>query len=118
MAPDFEARWDLETGNPADAQNSLADAVRAEQVLDLVLDTTTEGSDLTFTPETGGEYYAYVGNKKIEKVTATTWKGTKDFHQCGPRIPAGAGYCAAGEVVTLTAEDSKGRDVGRCLPLL
>ena len=31
VAPDFEARWDLETGNPADAQNSLADAVGAEQ---------------------------------------------------------------------------------------
>ena len=26
VASDFEARWDLETGNPADVQNSLADA--------------------------------------------------------------------------------------------
>ena len=107
VAPDFEARWDLETGNPADAQNSLADAVGAEQVLDLVLDTTTEGSDLTFTPETGGEYYAYVGNKKIEKVTATTWKGTKTFTNVDRGYLLELGYCAAGEVVTLTAEDSK-----------
>ena len=107
VAPDFEARWDLETGNPADVQNSLADAVGAEQVLDLVLDTTTEGSDLTFTPETGGEYYAYVGNKKIEKVTATTWKGTKTFTNVDRGYLLELGYCAAGEVVTLTAEDSK-----------
>ena len=107
VAPDFETRWDLETGNPADAQNSLADAVGAEQVLDLVLDTTTEGSDLTFTPETGGEYYAYVGNKKIEKVTATTWKGTKTFTNVDRGYLLELGYCAAGEVVTLTAEDSK-----------
>ena len=107
VAPDFEARWDLETGNPADVQNSLADAVGAEQVLDLVLDTTTEGSDLTFTPETGGEYYAYVGNKKIEKVTATTWKGTKTFTTVDRGYLLELGYCAAGEVVTLTAEDSK-----------
>ena len=107
VASDFEARWDLETGNPADVQNSLADAVGAEQVLDLVLDTTTEGSDLTFTPETGGEYYAYVGNKKIEKVTATTWKGTKTFTNVDRGYLLELGYCAAGEVVTLTAEDSK-----------
>lgn len=107
VAPDFESRWDLETGNPADVQNSLADAVGAEQVLNLVLDTTTEGSDLTFTPETGGEYYAYVGNKKIEKVTATTWKGTKTFTNVDRGYLLELGYCAAGEAVTLTAEDSK-----------
>lgn len=106
VAPDFESRWDLETGNPADVQNSLADAVGAEQVLNLVLDTT-EGSDLTFTPETGGEYYAYVGNKKIEKVTATTWKGTKTFTNVDRGYLLELGYCAAGEAVTLTAEDSK-----------
>lgn len=107
VAPDFESRWDLETGNPADVQNSLADAVGAEQVLNLVLDTITEGSDLTFTPETGGEYYAYVGNKKIEKVTATTWKGTKTFTNVDRGYLLELGYCAAGEAVTLTAEDSK-----------
>ena len=107
VVPDFESRWDLETGNPADVQNSLADAVGAEQVLNLVLDTTTEGSDLTFTPETGGEYYAYVGNKKIEKVTATTWKGAKTFTNVDRGYLLELGYCAAGEAVTLTAEDSK-----------
>ncbi len=99
-------------------QNSLADAVGAEQVLNLVLDTTTEGSDLTFTPETGGEYYAYVGNKKIEKVTATTWKGTKTFTNVDRGYLLELGYCAAGEAVTLTAEDSKEENVGRCLPFL
>lgn len=107
VASDFESRWDLETGNPADVQNSLADAVGADQVLELVLDTSTEGSDLTFTPETGGEYYAYVGNKKIEKVTATTWKGTKTFTNVDRGYLLELGYCAAGEAVTLTAEDSR-----------
>ncbi len=103
---DFESRWNLETGNPADVQNSLSDALGAEQVLELVMDTGTEGSDLTFTPETGGEYYAYVGNKKIEKVTATTWKGTKTFTNVDRGYLLELGYCAAGEMVTLTAEDS------------
>ena len=103
---DFESRWNLETGNPADVQNSLSDALGAEQVLELVMDTGTEGSDLTFTPKTGGEYYAYVGNKKIEKVTATTWKGTKTFTNVDRGYLLELGYCAAGEMVTLTAEDS------------
>ena len=107
VEPDFESKWDLETGNPADVQNSLADALGAEQVMDLVLDTSTEGNDLTFYPETSGEYYAYVGNKKIEKVTATTWKGTKTFTNVDRGYLLELGYCTAGDAVTLTAEDSK-----------
>lgn len=107
VEPDFEAKWDRETGNPADVQNSLADALGTEQVLSLVMDTLTEGSDLTFYPETSGEYYAYVGNKKIEKVTATTWKGAKTFTNVDRGYLLELGYCVAGEPVTLTAEDSK-----------
>ena len=107
VEPDFESKWNLETGNPADVQNSLADALGAEQVMNLVLDTTTEGNDLTFYPETSGEYYAYVGNKKIEKVTATTWKGTKTFTNVDRGYLLELGYCTAGDAVTLTAEDSK-----------
>ena len=75
--------------------------------MNLVLDTTTEGNDLTFYPETSGEYYAYVGNKKIEKVTATTWKGTKTFTNVDRGYLLELGYCTAGDAVTLTAEDSK-----------
>ena len=107
VEPDFESKWNRETGNPADVQNSLADALGAEQIMNLVLDTSTEGSDLIFYPETSGEYYAYVGNKKIEKVTATTWKGTKTFTNVDRGYLLELGYCVAGEAVTLTAVDSK-----------
>ena len=107
VEPDFESKWNLETGNPADVQNSLADALGAEQVMNLVLDTVTEGNDLIFYPETSGEYYAYVGNKKIETVTATTWKGTKTFTNVDRGYLLELGYCTAGDAVTLTAEDSK-----------
>ena len=107
VEPDFESKWNLETGNPADVQNSLADALGTQQVMNLVLDTITEGNDLTFYPETSGEYYAYVGNKKIETVTATTWKGTKTFTNVDRGYLLELGYCTAGDAVTLTAEDSK-----------
>lgn len=107
VEPDFESRWDLDTGNPADVQNSLADALEADPVLELVLDTTIDGSDLTFTPETGGEYYIYVENNKVDEVTATTWKGPKAFNNVKRGYLLELGYCAAGEQVTLTAEDGK-----------
>lgn len=103
----FEERWDLETGNPADVQNSLTDALGTSQVLELVLNTSAEGKTLSFTPDVSGEYYAYVGNKKIEKVTADTWKGSKKFSNVDRGFLLELGYCLAGEEVVLTAEDTK-----------
>ena len=106
VSPDFEAAWDLETGNPADVQNSLAGAVGASSVLNLVMDTVSDGKTVRFYPQEGGEYYAYVGNKEVEKVTAATWKGTKTFTNVNRGYLLELGYCAAGEEVTLTAEDT------------
>ncbi len=102
----FETKWVLDTGNPADVQNSLADAAGGEQVLEIVLDATGDGQNMTFYPETSGEYYAYVGNKKIEKVTVSTWKGTKTFSNVDRGYLLELGYCTAGDAVTLKAEDS------------
>ncbi|MDO4267285.1 MAG: YfhO family protein [Eubacteriales bacterium] len=104
---DFEEDWDLDTGNPADVQNSLADSLGTEHVLEMVMDTVTNGKTMTFTPEEGGEYYAYVGSRSIEKITASTWKGTKTFNNVDRGYLLELGYCAAGEPVTLTAEDTK-----------
>ena len=103
----FESLWNLDAGNPADVQNSLADGMGTGPVLDAVLDATAEGKTMTFWPEASGEYYAYVGNKKIEKVTAATWKGTKTFNNVNRGYLLELGYCIAGEEVTLTAEDTE-----------
>lgn len=104
---DFETRWALDSGNPADVQNSLADAAGGDQVLEIVLDAATEGKNMTFYPEVSGEYFAYVSNKKIEKVMISTWKGTKTYDNVERGFLLDLGYCVAGEAVTLTAEDSK-----------
>lgn len=104
---DFEAGWDLEAGNPADVQNGLADAVGSSHVLNMVMDTVTDGNRLTFYPEESGEYYAYVSNKKIEKVTVTTWKGTKTYNNIDRGYMIELGYCTAGEEVAMVADDSK-----------
>ena len=104
---DFEQQWDLETGNPADVQNSLTDALEVPHVLEMVMDTAAEGQTLTFRPQEDGEYYAYVANKKIDQVTATTGKGTKTFTKVSRGYLLELGYCTAGEVVTLTADGTK-----------
>ncbi len=104
---DFEERWDRELGNTADVQNSLADSLGAVPVLTLVTDTSQSGKELTFTPQEGGEYYAYVGDSKIEKVTAETWKGSKTYNNVDRGYLLELGYCTAGDMVTLTAEDNQ-----------
>lgn len=104
---DFESLWNLEAGNPADVQNGLTDAIGSAQVLNMVMDTVTDGSKLTFYPEESGEYYAYIPSKKVEKVTVTTWKGTKTHNNVNRGYLLELGYCTAGEEVTLVAEDSK-----------
>lgn len=107
VASDFEDRWHLDTGNPADVQNSLADAVGAGQVLELVMDASAEGKTVKFYPETAGEYYAYVTNKKIEKVMVKNWKGTETYNNVDRGYLLNLGYCLAGEEVTLEVDDAQ-----------
>ncbi|MCC8059420.1 MAG: YfhO family protein [Clostridiales bacterium] len=108
MVPaDFEERWDINISNPADVQNSLTDCLGAAHVLSLVMDAQVSGQTLTFTPEESGEYYAYVENKEIEKVSVSTEKGSKTFDNVDRGYLLELGYCEAGETVTLTAQDTK-----------
>lgn len=102
---DFENRWDRELGNPADVQNSLAEMMGAEPVLTMVMNVSSSGKELSFCPEEGGEYYVYVGDSTIEKVTADTWKGTKTYNNVNRGYLLELGYCTAGDEVTLKAED-------------
>ena len=116
---DFESRWNLETGNPADVQNSLSDALGAERVLELVMDTGTEGSDTDLYPGNWAvSIMPMLEIKRLKRSTATTWKGNKDLYQCGPGISAGAWLlCGRGDGNT----DGRGqqrRNVGRCVPFL
>lgn len=107
MVPvDFWGLWNLKSDTPAQLQNSIADAVGAEHVLPAVTGTVTDGQTMTFYPEESGEYYAYVENKKIQKVTVTTWKGSRTCDNLNRGYLVELGYCTAGEAVTLKAEDT------------
>lgn len=107
VSNDLETMWNLEVGNPADVQNGLADALESAHVMNLVMDGQTEGTRMSFYPEESGEYYAYVSNKKIEKVRVTTALGSKTFDNIKRGYLLELGYCAAGEEVTLQAEDTQ-----------
>lgn len=102
----FADRWNQNMSNPADVQNSFADAAGASAVLHYVTDSRITDKTLRFTPAEDGEYYAYISNKKIEKVTLKTAKETKTFNNVSRGFLLELGYCTAGEEVTLTAEDT------------
>lgn len=107
VSPDFEYNWNLELGNPADVQNSLAGSLGTVPVLETAADSVSDGQTMTFYPYEAGDYYAYVANKKIEKVTLTNWSGTKTFNNVNRGFLLELGYCEAGEEVILTANDTK-----------
>ncbi len=105
MIPEkFLDQWEQELGNPVDVQNALVRSVGADPVLNMVMDVSVSGQNLTFRPEESGEYYAYVGQKKVEKVTVSTWKGTKNYNNVDRGYLLDLGYCVAEEEVTLTTE--------------
>ncbi len=103
----FQEGWDRELGNPADVQNSLSEYLGTEPVLAMELEVSQSGKELSFTPQESGEYYAYVGDSKIEKVTAETWRGSKTYNHVDRGYLLELGYCTAQDKVTLTAEKSQ-----------
>ncbi len=103
---DFESRWNLDFDNPADVQNSLADAVGAPVVLETALDVEADARSVTFYPEENGEYYAFIGNKKVEKVSVSTMLMNRTVSNVDRGFFVELGYCYAGEEVTLTGQDT------------
>ncbi len=103
---DFEDRWDMDLGNPADVQNALAYCLGAAQVLNLVMDADAQDRTIRFWPEESGEYYAYVSSKTIEEAKVTTDSGTKSFANVDRGYLLELGWCNAGQEVTLTTDDA------------
>ncbi|MCD8084510.1 MAG: YfhO family protein [Clostridiales bacterium] len=106
VASDFESRWNLEFDNPADVQNSLADAADASVVLEMQMDVDPNANSVTFYPQENGEYYAFIGNKKIEKVSVSTMSLNKTVSNVDRGFLVELGFCYAGEEVTLKGQDT------------
>ncbi len=98
----WENRWNIDLGNPADVQNSLADSVGAPQFFYLMQDVWGEGKSMTFIPAESGVYYAYVTDKKITDVSVMTANKTKNYEHVDRGYLLSLGFCPAGQEVVLS----------------
>ena len=103
---DFEDNWQLDITNPADVQNDLAAVLGAEPVLEEV-PSEILGTSFTFTPAQSGDYYVYVSNKKVEKVSALLGEKTKNFDNINRGYLLELGWLEAGQEITLRNDDNE-----------
>lgn len=103
---DLENNWQLELSNPADVQNDLSVVLGAGPVLSEV-PSEILGSSFTFTPDMDGDYYVFVSNKKVEKVTALLGESTKTFENVDRGYLLELGYLRSGEKITLRNDDNE-----------
>ncbi|MDF2888700.1 MAG: Protein of unknown function, rane YfhO [Lacrimispora sp.] len=106
MPYDVENNWQLELTNPADVQNDLSVGLGANPVLSEV-PSEIKGKSFTFTPDTDGDYYVFVSNKKVEKVTALLGEKTKNFDNVSRGYLLELGYLKSGEEITLRNDDNE-----------
>ena len=100
----FETDWYRDAGNPADVQNRLAELTGSDRVLQQVGDGLDDGSAYSFYPEQSGEYYAYIDNKKVEKVTVSQEGETQTFNNVNRGFMLELGYCEVGTQVVIRSE--------------
>jgi uncharacterized membrane protein YfhO len=105
MPYDVENNWQLELTNPAEVQNDLSVVLGASPVLSEV-PSEVKGKSFTFTPDTDGDYYVFVSNKKVEKVTALLGENTKNFDNVSRGYLLELGYLKSGEEITLRNDDN------------
>ncbi|WP_077612017.1 YfhO family protein [Clostridium sp. Marseille-P2415] len=107
MVPyDLENNWQLELTNPAEVQNDLSVVLGAGPVLSEV-PSEISGTSFTFTPEADGDYYVFVNNKKVEKVTAFIGERTRSFENVSRGYLLELGFLKSGEQVTLRNDDNE-----------
>ncbi|MGC6175945.1 YfhO family protein [Lacrimispora sp. 38-1] len=106
MPYDVENNWQLDLTNPAEVQNDLSVVLGASPVLSEV-PSEVKGKSFTFTPDTDGDYYVFVSNKKVEKVTALLGEKTKNFDNVSRGYLLELGYLKSGEEVTLRNDDNE-----------
>lgn len=105
LPSDIDHDWQYQAGNPAEVQNDLCQVMGSDNVL-VWVESKTNDSTCRFTPDTDGEYYVYVTNKKVKKVKASLPGETKNFSNVDRGYLLELGRLTAGNGVTLTSEDN------------
>lgn len=111
MVPDImENEWRLDMTNPADAQNALCGLFDAPDVL-VEAEGLGNGPSLIYTPEEAGEFYAYVSNRQVEKVSLKKGEEKEIFDNVNRGYFIEVGQVEAGETLTFQNEEDGG-DLG------
>lgn len=100
---DFEDNWQRDFGSPVTVQNDLCQVLGAPNVLNEV-DVEITDSTARFTPDQTGEYFAYVSNRKVEKVTMSAGEKSKSFSNVNRGYILELGRCFKGEEVVLSGD--------------
>ena len=102
--------FDLNVGNPALVQNSIAKALGEEDILNPILGKM-ESKSYYFTVEKSGDVYVYVNNSKVKEVKAVLPKRELSFEDVNRGYFLSLGYLEAGDQIELKSQtDSESMD--------
>lgn len=111
LIPDImEHEWQLDMVNPADVQNSLCGLFDAPDVLQEVHGLGS-GPSLIYTPEEPGEYYAYVSNRQVKKVSLKKGEKEQTFDNLNRGYLIEVGMVDGGQTLTFQNEEGS-EDLG------
>ena len=108
----LERALDSEGATPLDTQNRMVQALGREQNLGTSLGALEEEDGATtITADVSGHYYAYVGDTGVNTLKMESEAGSKSFSQVKYHYICDLGWHDAGDVISLTSEDSSSLNV-------
>ena len=108
LPADIEDNWILDYGNPAYVQNDLCSLLGVSPVL-VEENTDSQGGKISFTPQETGDYYVYVTDRQIEKVTVYAGESSRTFDNVSRGYFLELGNCPDGQEITLENGDGTNR---------
>ena len=97
--------WAQDLDNPALVQDALCDMLGTAAVLQPNEELPSEnGADFAVTISEDGEYYAFVTNPQVKKVSVTAPSVTKTFENVDRGYLLELGSCRAGDMITMKSE--------------
>ncbi len=107
----LEQALEYEGGSPLETQNQMVRALGIKAPLFLDVSTQADGSFTDVPVEETGHYYAYVGNTKVDTLKMESEAGSKTFTKLKYHYICDLGPHEAGDVISLSSEDSDSLDV-------
>lgn len=110
----LEEALQSESGNPLEIQNRMAGILGTGGVLFSGVGTTNDGSATLISVEEEGHYYAWVGNTRVDTLKMESEQGSKTFTKLKYHYICDLGYHEAGDIISLTSEDSTDLELSAC----